>query len=385
MRLWGKKCGPCLQFLHAAFALGAFLAPLIAKPFITDIPDTLVEDLNTSLVFNVSCGQGSMQASNCKQPNPLSCIYDANNGTSNKAVQLPSNCSVEEIGVEPVASHLKFGWAYWISATFLVMPLFVFVYFTLRQSKSTSKHNESGESLMKVANNTTGDRDSPLLVQRTYKYPALLILFCFMFCYIGLEVSYGSLLFTFAVKSKLQFDKQTAAVLTALFWGMFAFARLFSVLLAVLKVRASVMMALNVSGSALAVPILAIFPHNRIAIWLASGLLGASFASIYPTTMTWLSHHIPVTGKATGIVVAGGNLGDILLPSAIAALIGNVSPDSFVYSMVALIVCSTLLVVVLFTVTAIYQKRQDLVLDKCSQYCKLEESKDSSSSDQDDL
>ena len=56
MRLWGDKSGPCLQFLHAVFAFGAFIAPLIAKLFIQDIPDT-EEDYNTKLV---SCNSGNL-------------------------------------------------------------------------------------------------------------------------------------------------------------------------------------------------------------------------------------------------------------------------------------------------------------------------------------
>ena len=54
MRMWGEKSGPCMQFLHAAFAFGAFIAPLITKPFIQDIPNK-DDDHDTSLTFNVSC------------------------------------------------------------------------------------------------------------------------------------------------------------------------------------------------------------------------------------------------------------------------------------------------------------------------------------------
>ena len=252
----------------------------------------------------------------------------------------------------------------------LIIPLLAFIYFTIRynfadywnrrtsQVEKTPEENENQDLLTDPSDmlsaHTTSKKTGCL---KTYKYPAFVILFCFMLCYIGSEHSYGSLLFTYAVKGKLQFDKGAAATLTAVFWGLFAFARLFSILLALLKVRASVMMAMNVSGSTIAIFILLIFPHNHIAVWIASALLGASFASIYPTTMTWLSEHLPVSGKTTAVVVAGGNLGDILIPSGIAALVGNVNPDLFVYSISLLIFLSTVLIALLFMVTFIYQRK----------------------------
>ena len=123
MRLWGEKSGPCMQFLHAAFALGAFLAPLISKPFITDIPDTLMEDLNTSLVFNVSCNSGSIWASNCEDMSTtVECVCsEVCNGTSSAVITVyydaynnQSDCTIVEEQNDDIA--LRYGWAYCILA-----------------------------------------------------------------------------------------------------------------------------------------------------------------------------------------------------------------------------------------------------------------------------
>ena len=373
MRLWGDKSGPCMQFLHAAFAMGAFLAPLIAKPFITDIP----EDFNTSQVFNISCS--NVWTSNCENISHVECacldsITEVCNGTSSAVIDVyydtlsnQSNCSLIEEERDNIS--LKYGWAYWISAMFFVVPLLAFTYYSIRYDMThcfKTRKNESTEGsptnmaaenqdasqveLNKVADDnvklledtedSTASREPVAL--KTYKYPAFFLIFWFMLFYVGSEVSYGSLLFTFSVKSQLRLDKQTAATVTAVFWGLFLFMRVFSILLVMLKVRASVMMTLNVSGSVTAILILAIFPHNRIAVWVTSALLGASFASIFPTAMTWMSEHLPVSGKATAVLNAGGNIGDIVLPSLITALIGNVHPDYFVYSILSLIVLSTI-------------------------------------------
>ena len=127
MRLWGNKSGPCMQFVHAAFALGAFIAPLIAKPFIQDIPNT-EDDCNSSFVFNVSCNVTETS---------VTCIRDSTiaeicNKTASAAINIyydnTSNCSV----VSDESLTLRYGWAYWISAMFLVIPLIAFTYYAIR-------------------------------------------------------------------------------------------------------------------------------------------------------------------------------------------------------------------------------------------------------------
>ena len=390
MRLWGEKSGPCMQLLHAAFAVGAFIAPLIAKPFITDITDSQ-EHHNTSLVFNVSCTEDCNGSSNDSSSVECVCIdsiSEACNTTRKGVINLyydvysnQSNCSV----IEGETLSLQYGWAYWIAAMFLFVPLLPFVYFAVRYDLTqcfktkvnrVQQEVDTGEveDLLEESEETINDTDTTSKSEefveesnkssssesanlKTYKYPAFFLLFLFMLFYVGSEISYGSLLFTFAVKSRLSFDKQTAASVTAVFWGPFAFARLLSVVLALFKVRASVMMSLNVTGSVTAILILSVFPHNRIAVWITSALLGASFASIFPTAMTWMSEHLPVSGKGTAVLNAGGNIGDIAIPSAVAALIGNVHPDSFVYSVLSLIVLSTTVLILLFLMTAVYQRR----------------------------
>ena len=383
MELWGNKSGPCMQFLHSAFAVGAFLAPLIAKPFITDVSDN--DDLNTSLMFNFSCVDASKEWLNCTQVSAIECacldlLTETCNTTSHTVINLyydvisnESNCSViEEQG--PIS--LQYGWAYWISASFFIPPLVAFIYFAVRydsshcfffKTKATKASKEDINLVSKSAEETSNEVLQKLNEEnsevedtvKTYKYPAFCILFLFMLLYVRSESSYGGLLFMYTVKSRVNFDKQTAANVTAVFWGMFTIARVFSIVLALLKVRASVMMTLNVTGSVTAILILVFFPHNNIAVWITSALLGASFASIFPTAMTWMSEHLPISGKATSVVIAGGNMGDIAIPSSIAALIGNVDPDTFVYSVLVLIVLSAVLLVLLFLTTAVYQKRHE--------------------------
>ncbi len=73
----------------------------------------------------------------------------------------------------------------------------------------------------------------------------------------------------------------------------------------------------NLVGSILASTIMVFFIRNAVAIWLGSALLGMSYASTFPTLMTWMSETLNVTGKKSSVIITGGALGIITIPSAI--------------------------------------------------------------------
>ena len=211
MRLWGDKSGPCMQFLHAAFAIGAFIAPLIAKPFIQDIDEFEENNYNTSLV---SCNN---LTSPCNNQSTVECVCSdvvttACNETSSGDIEIyysmssNNSCSIfakqenEEV-------TLRFGWAYWISAIFMVIPLLAFIYYGIKYdftnlSRETDRTQEteegliievdletadegaveSGEDAVKDSedNNIIVDEDvsssNKVVTPRTYTYPAIFIL-----------------------------------------------------------------------------------------------------------------------------------------------------------------------------------------------------------------
>ena len=390
MRMWGDQSGPCMQFLHFAFAFGAFIAPLISGPFIRDTPTN--DRTNHSLVANFSCANASLiDSTPCNQTDLPDCpmlpmcaflVAEACNSSAGGSVYIQftandaGNCSIHS--TSPTSMNLQFGWIYWIAASFLIVPLLAFIYFAVRHdtcrtkkqkgvSDAASKMSKYGQELVdkKIDANSSlkpddsnGEEDTGKTISpKTYQLPSYIILFLFLLIYVGINESFGSLVFTYAVKSELRFSKAKAAAVTAVFWGPFAFARLFSVILAVLKIPTSVMMAMNLTGSLVAVALFLILPHNSIVIWIVSGGLGASFASIFPTAMTWLSENLSVSGKATAVAVAGGNLGDILIPAAVGALIGYVNPQAFVYCTFSMVVISAILITILFGLAFVYKRR----------------------------
>jgi len=375
MRLWKDKSGPCMQVLHFSFALGAFIAPLIAKQFISEdasatedftstmaptlanfttythlttgsINNTLPDD-TPSTRFRVAYWIVSatylptlaaylyfaikfdfLRDQKVKSPPTLNVASeDDNKGEEKEEFERREKHQVKEFEMETMTMeeepHKKVD----------------------KSSEPEASEEESSsekEELIFVKKAPETNKVSPSNIERAilsskatlltrYRYTILLLIALFLFVYVGLEVAYGSLIFTATVIGTLQFSKDSASLIQAFFWGLFAFGRLFSIALVLFKVRSSVMITMNLAGSLVASLIMIIFVHSSPAIWLASVVLGASYSSIYPTAMTWMSENMEATGLATAVLITGGVLGDIILPAIVGALIAAVSPDMLFY------------------------------------------------------
>ena len=144
-----------------------------------------------------------------------------------------------------------FIYAYFITASLYLPSLAAFMYYAVRREylrKCCFKKTVIQEDNTSASGPVTVEKESESAGNR-YPLSYILILFtlifCFMFLYVGLEAGFGSLIFTVAVRGRLGFSKPTAAILQSVYWGTFAFTRLVSVTLAVLKVRASIMIMGN--------------------------------------------------------------------------------------------------------------------------------------------
>ncbi len=455
MKMWKGNAGPCMQILHFSFALGAFFAPLLAKPFISEEADDEVSSNavsscaklldETPFVFdNETRNANDSFETNCTLLlaicSDLSANYSLGSVYVDVDLLISGNCSnaTDASNSDPGANgSLLFAWAYWIAAVFFVPPLVAFIYYAVRlellqrfrkslsaqltasqevdreelndcetaeigspeevvedvdrgerndfetseigspedvvQDVDTGEQNDIETSEIVTPEDVVQDVDKAeqndfeienpedvvsMKQSLCYRILLLTLLFNFMFFYVGLEVAFGSFIFTVAVKGELQFSKQKAALLTSVFWGTFAFTRLFSVLLALVKTPASWMMTGNMSGSLLAASIMLAFPHNATAIWIGAAVLGTSYASIYPTTMTWFAEHTEVTGKTTAVLVTGGTLGDIALPAAVGFLVGHVTPDSLVYFTFVGILVSAVFLALLFLSACIERRHR---------------------------
>ena len=371
-----------MQVLHFSWSFGAFVAPLIAKHFIREIPDDENYDTHHS---NLTCSDiwtniSVMTESTLATPTALGIDLDcflefteACKNLTNSSYSYVTDIEFEEpiladfnctMTTSPsLEAPTDFMFAYFVAASLFLPSLVAFIFYAVRREclgkccsklEITRRQSELKEIQKMDASSSEEEFGKPSL---GYTILFFSLLFCFMFLYVGLEAGFGSLIFTVAVKGKLGFSKSTAAVLQSVYWGTFSFTRMISITCALFSVRASIMITGNLFGSFVASLIMTFYIHNSLAIWIGSAVLGMSYASIFPTAMTWMSENAKATGKATAVLVTAGTVGDITLPAVMGALVAKVSPDSLIYFTFIGVIISAATAAVMF-LTACLQKRK---------------------------
>lgn len=179
LETWGRDNGPHLQALAFAFGFGAFLAPLLAAPFLHSRPSL---NETTSVIEETS--------------------------------QLNSTDKITDV------SPVKY--AYLIIAVYVALVSLAFLVLCCcsRKSGGSSTGTDSQKSEYAV-------RQERLC----FRIQMLTLLFVFFFFYVGCEVTYGSLISKFAIEM-FGWSKRYAALLNSVFWGSFAGGRLVAIFLA---------------------------------------------------------------------------------------------------------------------------------------------------------
>lgn len=185
------------------------------------------------------------------------------------------------------------------------------------------------------------------------RYGLIALVAVFYFVYLGAEISFGGWISTFAVSLNLG-DEATAAYLASAFWSALTFGRLVAIPLSVkLKPR-----TLLIADLILALVGFAVIGFGGASYaWTLTGtiIVGASFASIYPTMFAFAGNRLSVTGRVAGFFVMGGSFGSMLFPF-LAGLSFERSGARSLILMNSIMVASAL--AVLFVVLAAFPKKQ---------------------------
>lgn len=273
LNTWGDQAGPHMQALHFSFAAGAFASPIIAK-----------------LLFGTS---------------------DGTNGTA----ALPANTTSSTTKPTPRDAHtiaryikistLKSMWAYIVIGSFILLISILFFILYFRSSVSRDK-----------ARSASG---KPLVAKHHLALVALL--FFFFFAYVGAEVAYGSFIFTFA-EDYAHMPQPQAAGLNSLFWGTFAACRGLAIFFATC-IYPGTMILLSLVGSTISTLLLCLFSGEKVALWVCTGLYGASMATTFPSGISWVEQYTTVTSHTASAFVVGAALGEMVLPALIGYLLGK--------------------------------------------------------------
>ncbi|KFP82898.1 Sodium-dependent glucose transporter 1, partial [Apaloderma vittatum] len=261
LNTWGAEAGPHMQALHFSFAVGAFVAPILAKMALggSDSKDLLLaEKTNQSVLRSVP--------------------------TESAALTTPA-----------LKHHLgaDFLWSYVVIGTYLLLVSSVFF---ILYCKGSSARDKSKASVQKCA-------------LAKYHYALIALLFVFFLCYVGAEVTYGSYIFTYA-RVFAEMKESEAAALNSVFWGTFAACRGVAIFCAACLYPGT-MIVLSIIGSVASSSCLVFFASYRASLWVGTAVYGASMATIFPSGISWIEQYTIVQGKSASLFVIGAALGEI--------------------------------------------------------------------------
>ncbi|XP_068432659.1 sodium-dependent glucose transporter 1 [Clinocottus analis] len=278
LNTWGEQAGPHMQALHFSFAAGAFLSPIIAK-----------------LLFGpASNGSTGIVMPTISTPQVVT-------------AQIPKVPDAHMITryLHSRTGTLKSMWAYVVIAAYIFLVSFLFFILYCR-SGSTRDRARASSGKPPVAKH----------------HMALIGLLClFFFAYVGAEVAYGSFIFTFA-KDYADMPQSQAAGLNSLFWATFAACRGLAIFFASC-VYPGTMILLSLVGSTVSSLLLCLFSKNTVALWVCTGLYGASMATTFPSGISWVEQYTTVTGQSAAAFVVGAALGEMVLPALVGFLLGK--------------------------------------------------------------
>ncbi|XP_072016263.1 sodium-dependent glucose transporter 1A-like [Amphiura filiformis] len=308
LRMWGKKSAPFMQALHFSFALGAFIAPLLASPFIE----------SNSPSFNSSS-------------------FDSFDSSAFDSSAFNSSATPTSKPALPT----RFQGVYSIIGIYLMLMALVFIYFFCTSPVQLPSSSGTHSDLETESSALPSDKDFTNYI--------LGLLFVFYFLYVGAEVGYGGYIYTFAISINLQ--HKTAAHLNSLFWGTFAIMRGVSIFIASM-ISPLQMLVMDLLGCILSSLVLSYEADtNPTVLWVGTATLGASMASLFPAGISWLESHAPVTGKMASLLLVGSAFGEMVIPIILGQLFepDSVGPMSLMYLM-----CGISLVTALIFGYAVY-------------------------------
>ena len=274
LELWGRQSAPYMQALHFSFGFGAFIALLIASPFLSPLP-VVMETKTMSLVnYTTTATPLVDSARNVRsvfgtdteyhhEPSTkttyvtLSAVQTGNithlsNGSSTDDVAT-TVASLAKDMMNTLKKHLgnitKIHFAYLLIAVFLFIVALMFFATLCHECITRSKLASEN-----VDDDTVTRDDS-----RCCHTQLLALMFVFYFLYVGAEVAYGVFIMKFAV-AYMGWTKIKAALLRSVFWRAFAFGRRIAIFLS-RYLSPTVMIVADLALSVASIGTLALAPH----------------------------------------------------------------------------------------------------------------------------
>ncbi|XP_073076874.1 sodium-dependent glucose transporter 1 isoform X1 [Manis javanica] len=270
LAIWGDRGAPPMQALHFSFALGAFVAPLLAK---------------------LALGTAASAENGTAADSGRSALKQSSGAGSGRLLGIPDDMNLL--------------WAYAVIGTYIFVVSILFFALFLKKSSWHEKAKISAQRSRRAE----------------FHKPLLCLLFLFFFFYVGAEVTYGSYIFSFAT-AHAGMKESEAAGLNSVFWGTFAACRGLAIFFATC-LQPGTMVVLSNIGSLGSSLFLVLFDKSPLCLWIASSVYGASMATTFPSGISWIEQYTTIHGKSAAFFVVGAALGEMAIPAVIGILQGS--------------------------------------------------------------
>ena len=312
--LWGEKSASAMFTLHLGFGTGAFLGPLVAKPFIS-------AKIGEVVFTNIS----------------------GMNATGNWS----NETHIEDI-MRPANLAFPFGITGALDLLFTIVFMLYYIC-GLPKGMPFREGTSSIKALFNPGQCTAGNSAYGIII--------LILLFIFYIQAIGGEIVFGQFLYTFATESDVNFTSPQAVTLTSTFYLCHLSGRALGAVLSKF-LPINLIITNNIIGLIASTALLAIFGYDYpLALWIGTGVIGLLCSFMYPAGAIWANLYMDVNSMAVMVMNIGGSVGFIIYNSLCGYLIENVSMRSFLYLEAAYAIILAVVFLIMFLLGRKYGRK----------------------------
>ena len=358
----GQDVPPFLQTLFFFYGLGAFLSPIIAGNFLSEECNRGESQLG-DFAFSRRSVLSEMVYSRRRRHNGIGMNLWLKQ-IKDKQAMFATNLSTSAGDVTgtdaPFATPhpqiikittTRIHYAYFIIAMIhFVVTIGLWCLFCIERKREqkaqllSAEANANGDEVGSVSSDRMDDslsRSDRSEIDPTIKSQVVCISFwiaVMVFICDGLQGSFGSYIYTYAVKINIGISADDAAYLNSLFWGALALGRLLAIFVS-LYVSPRVMLLVDVIGCLVSITLMFIFRAHSISLWVGTTTFGLCLSNIFPTSVSMAESYFRLTGTITCFFVVCSGLGEMTIPLVIGKLFDVIGPVSFL--IISSILCVT--------------------------------------------
>ena len=324
----GQEVPPYLQTLFFFYGVGAFISPIIAGNF-----------LSNECNHGESDGLSDFAFARRRRHNGIGVNHWIKQIKETEII-LTSNVTKHSVKFHTETTRItstRVHYAYFIIAIIHIIVTLGLWYLVFIERKRRDENSITLEGTDQLSISSEPLDDSSLSrserseIDPAIKTQVLCISFwiaIMVFISDGLQGSFGSYIYTYAIKSNIGITPDDAAYLNSLFWGALALGRLLAIFVS-MYVSPRIMLLFDITGCLTSIVSMFIFRFNMTSLWIGTATFGLCLSNIFPTSVSMAESYFRLTGTITCFFVVCSGLGEMAIPLIIGKLFDVIGPISF--------------------------------------------------------